>query len=402
LAFDYDGEIVAADETRAVASFKPQSAARCLRNASAERAAGDRLRQLGWRAPAYRAQGDRTTLEIAASRLPQVVQELTAEGWHVEAHGKVYRSAGRFDLIVSSGIDWFELRGSVAFGETVAQLPELLAAVKRGENMVRLGDGSFGLLPQQWLKRYGLLAMAGTTQEDHVRFTRSQVGLLDALMSAQPEAQCDAMFSRIRDELKGFRGLQAADPPAGFRGELRPYQKEGLGWLEFLRRFGFGGCLADNRRRRGGTRAHADWTHHRRGRGLRIKLVHEMVAPDDLMPAALKLARSIAENNAYGVWQTKIGLNAALDAPSLRHAIEIENRTRSSAVSPITRSRRPRRTWRSGLRSGIRCEAPAVATAARPSRSRSRQTSLDCGSCSPAARCRCPRCRECGSRRWRR
>jgi enoyl-CoA hydratase/carnithine racemase len=59
----------------------------------------------------------------------------------------------------------------------------------------------------------------------------------------------------------------------------------------------------------------------------RIKLVHEVVAPDDLMPAALKLARSIAENNAYGVWQTKIGLNAALDAPSLRHAIEIENRT---------------------------------------------------------------------------
>ena len=59
----------------------------------------------------------------------------------------------------------------------------------------------------------------------------------------------------------------------------------------------------------------------------RIKLVHEVVAPDDLMPAALKVARSIAENNAYGVWQTKTGLNAALDAPSLRHAIEIENRT---------------------------------------------------------------------------
>lgn len=59
----------------------------------------------------------------------------------------------------------------------------------------------------------------------------------------------------------------------------------------------------------------------------RIKLVHEVVAPNDLMPAALKLARSIAENNSYGVWQTKIGLNAALDAPSLRHAIELENRT---------------------------------------------------------------------------
>jgi enoyl-CoA hydratase/carnithine racemase len=59
----------------------------------------------------------------------------------------------------------------------------------------------------------------------------------------------------------------------------------------------------------------------------RIRLAHEVVAPDELMTAALTMARSIAGNNAYGVWQTKIGLNAALDAPSLRHAMEIENRT---------------------------------------------------------------------------
>lgn len=59
----------------------------------------------------------------------------------------------------------------------------------------------------------------------------------------------------------------------------------------------------------------------------RIKLVHEVVAPDALTSASLTLARSIVANNAYGVWQTKIGLNAALDAPSLRHAKEIENRT---------------------------------------------------------------------------
>ena len=31
-----------------------------------------------------------------------------------------------------------------------------------------------------------------------------------------------------------------------FQGELRAYQREGLGWLRFLERFGFGGCLADD------------------------------------------------------------------------------------------------------------------------------------------------------------
>jgi SNF2 family DNA or RNA helicase len=34
--------------------------------------------------------------------------------------------------------------------------------------------------------------------------------------------------------------------PANFRGELRPYQQEGLGWLQFLRKFRLGGILADD------------------------------------------------------------------------------------------------------------------------------------------------------------
>lgn len=59
----------------------------------------------------------------------------------------------------------------------------------------------------------------------------------------------------------------------------------------------------------------------------RIGLVHEIVPQGSLLEAAFAVARSFAVNNPFGVWQTKIGLNAALDAPSLRHAKEIENRT---------------------------------------------------------------------------
>jgi enoyl-CoA hydratase/carnithine racemase len=59
----------------------------------------------------------------------------------------------------------------------------------------------------------------------------------------------------------------------------------------------------------------------------RIGLVHEVVPDGEILDAALAMARTIKANNAFGVWQTKIGLNAALDAPSLRHAKEIENRT---------------------------------------------------------------------------
>jgi enoyl-CoA hydratase/carnithine racemase len=59
----------------------------------------------------------------------------------------------------------------------------------------------------------------------------------------------------------------------------------------------------------------------------RIGLVHEVLPADDLMDGALRMARSLRTNNPFGVWQTKIGLNANLDAPSLRYAKEVENRT---------------------------------------------------------------------------
>lgn len=58
-----------------------------------------------------------------------------------------------------------------------------------------------------------------------------------------------------------------------------------------------------------------------------LGLVLETVAPEALLERALALAGQIVQNNEYGVWMTKLGLAAGLDAPSLRHAMEMENRT---------------------------------------------------------------------------
>ncbi|BCB91575.1 hypothetical protein Psuf_088880 [Phytohabitans suffuscus] len=42
------------------------------------------------------------------------------------------------------------------------------------------------------------------------------------------------------------RHLAPIDPPPGFAGTLRPYQKRGLAWLTFLQSLGLGGILADD------------------------------------------------------------------------------------------------------------------------------------------------------------
>jgi SNF2 family DNA or RNA helicase len=174
------------------------------------------------------------------------VRQLVEHGWHVEAQGRAYRRSQATSMQVTSGIDWFELHGAVDFGGVSVELPEILAALRRGESMVRLGDGSFGVLPEQWLERLSSMSRFGEGDREGLRFKRSQAGLLDALLVAQPEIEVDEIFDRIRTELANFTGVEPLDPPVSFNGALREYQREAVGWLSFLRRFGFGGCLADD------------------------------------------------------------------------------------------------------------------------------------------------------------
>ncbi len=104
-----------------------------------------------------------------------------------------------------------------------------------------------GMLPEEWLKKYGMLADLATDAENgNLRFSSAQAGMLDALLAAQPEIRVDAAFEKVRQNLRQFEGIVAIDSPPGFHGELRPDQREGLGWLDYLQRFGFGGILADD------------------------------------------------------------------------------------------------------------------------------------------------------------
>jgi superfamily II DNA or RNA helicase len=189
---------------------------------------------------------DSVSLRLKAKHLPAIVDQLVARGWRVEADGKVYRTAGNFQIKVQSGINWFDLEASMDFGGVEAPLPDLLAALRRGQNYVELGDGSWGLLPEDWLKRYTSLADLGEATDGKVRFVRSQALLLDALLAEQEHTRVDRGFEEYRQRLRSFSGIAPHDPPASFQGQLRDYQRHGLGWLHFLRDLELGGCLADD------------------------------------------------------------------------------------------------------------------------------------------------------------
>lgn len=244
LTFDYEGRSVP-ENTAAQGFFEAPVRRYIRRDLVAEKAASTLLFELGLRfvSASWNSEASWT---LAPAKLPRVVRALVESGWHIVAEGRVFRSPGTTRSEVTSGIDWFELHGEVDYGGPKAQLPQLLQALKRGETMVTLDDGSYGLLPEEWLNRFGIVAAMGAEEGDHIRFGSTQAGLLDALLFTQPAVNCDESFLRVRKELDRFQTIKPAEQPDGFIGQLRGYQCEGIGWMHFLRQFSFGGCLADD------------------------------------------------------------------------------------------------------------------------------------------------------------
>ena len=215
------------------------------RDFAAEATARARLASHGAK-PEWNHELGEASLTIPPHKLGALVADAVRSGWLVDSEGDAYRTAGRTRAVVRSGIDWFELDAGVQFGDIEVGLAELLAARRAGATSILLSDGTHGVLPAEWLARLGPLTAGGRSVGGVIRYKQSQVGLIDALLDAVPEADVDATFEQARTALRTFENIAPADPGPDFVGTLRDYQREGLGWLDFLRRFGLGGCLADD------------------------------------------------------------------------------------------------------------------------------------------------------------
>ena len=244
IEFDYMGSRVSGSSARWAIVQRERS--RCvLRNQEAEDARWSELLDMGFRRLSDKHRSH--DVEITARDLGPAVRSLISEGWRVRADGKQVRQPGEIRLKLQSGIDWFELDADVDFEGSRVRFPELLSALARGDSTVRLDDGSLGILPEEWLKQFGLLAGLGAVDdEERLRFGNDQVALLDAMLSGIDNVDYDDRFIELRDKFRKFEGVTPSEEPDGFKGSLRGYQREGLGWLKFLQEFNFGGCLADD------------------------------------------------------------------------------------------------------------------------------------------------------------
>ncbi|MDG0834706.1 DEAD/DEAH box helicase [Roseateles saccharophilus] len=240
------------------------------RDLAAEAAAHAALAGLGLSpepAPAYRA-GTRQWLDWAE----QDWRPLREAGFEIEAApapDELMHTAGQVVIrLDEQGVDddgaapsWFDLSLGLEIDgvrhNVLPWLPGLLAQLQPGADgptlpewlWTELPDGRWLRLPSAPLRPWlaALLELVGEHKLDADSLRLSHIEALRLGASLGEGARWDGA-ERLRSLLGELAGgeLPQIAPPAGLAAELRPYQRRGLDWLQFLRAQGLGGVLADD------------------------------------------------------------------------------------------------------------------------------------------------------------
>lgn len=148
---------------------------------------------------------------------------------------------------LKSDIDWFDLEIDISFGNQKVSLKELQKAFLKRSNYVALGDGTLGILPEEWMKKFSNYFKAGEIKKDGIKLSNYQFGIIDELfeeMEKKPPFLVELLEKKKR--LQNISNIEEVGIPKGIKAKLRDYQHHGLNWLAFLHKNQLGGCLADD------------------------------------------------------------------------------------------------------------------------------------------------------------
>lgn len=172
--------------------------------------------------------------------------KVTVEGWEILKKFRFNTEKPKTNIYISNGVDWFDAKIDVRFGDQQVSINEIKKAVQNKQSFVQLDDGSMGVLPEEWLKKYSLLFRVGEKQKDQLRLSKYHVNMIDLMYEQRDEEEIMIELDEKMERLKTFKEIENIDPPYALKEILRPYQTGGFQWLHFLHQVGWGGILADD------------------------------------------------------------------------------------------------------------------------------------------------------------
>ncbi|MBI3195330.1 MAG: SNF2 helicase associated domain-containing protein [Ignavibacteriae bacterium] len=156
------------------------------------------------------------------------------------------RTGGNISVAISSGIDWFDLEMNVEFDGVLAVFKDVYQSIQNDEKFVKLTDGTLGLIPQDWMKKFKRAFALTDAKNSEWKLARGHVSLIDQLFTEAQIVKQDKSVVSYREKFRQFQSIKPKRLHKEFGGKLRKYQKAGYDWLNFLKEFQFNGCLADD------------------------------------------------------------------------------------------------------------------------------------------------------------
>jgi non-specific serine/threonine protein kinase len=149
-------------------------------------------------------------------------------------------------IFISSNTDWFDAKVEIQFGEQKVTVEEVKKALANKQQFVHLEDGTLGILPEEWIKKYSLLFRVGDGKSGNMKLSKYHFSVIEELYLQRDEQELFFQLEEKYERLKGNHSIKEISAPAHLKDVLRPYQESGFQWLNYLREVQWGGILADD------------------------------------------------------------------------------------------------------------------------------------------------------------
>lgn len=286
LAFDYDGLRASGSDDKPLSRLVGTTSQRIQRQPQAEQALRKALRDHGFKVATrqskalpdsagemYQLPDDEAWLRFAREGLPR----LREAGWVIDVHRDFAFNLHEVDdwyatIEEAPGHEWFDLElGIVVDGQRHSLLPIVLQLLRtspellRPSELARRNDDEHLLIDLNRARHDGpalrvalpygrIKAVMGTLGELYLhddavgpslRLDRTDAARLNDIDHLPLQWEGGSHVRDLGRRLRDARDLQVT-PPEGLNATLRPYQQQGLNWLQALREMGTGGILGDD------------------------------------------------------------------------------------------------------------------------------------------------------------
>jgi len=181
---------------------------------------------------------------------------LESEGFEITLPGveQMQRLSARVAIVEAKGQPndprpWFEFRWSLAVGDKELSQGEFDQLVDARTPLVFIGRRPVLLSPKDRdaLRDFKKRMLEGGERISFFEALRLRLGGASHLHGLAMESIASTpRLEQLLQSLDQARVVEDRPIPAGFIGELRPYQARGHAWMHFLVDQGFGACLADD------------------------------------------------------------------------------------------------------------------------------------------------------------